>query len=86
MTKKEKELYRTIRNKWGRPNVDCFGEDSWRVILWDVHVDHGVTSGQLSGHGSTFAEAMHHLLDEASRAKFVGDQSACHVCRNASCY
>lgn len=68
--------YKTIVQRYGRPDVDVFDEDSYRVILWDVHVHQGAAHGQLSGHGTSLAKACQNLLDTADKPSSLVVQTA----------
>jgi hypothetical protein len=87
MTPSEKALYTSICERYGRPSIDVFGPDSYRVILWDSHAHDGACCGQLSGHGTTLEEAFAALLDRAYKSELVTvNGNSCKMCENSCCY
>lgn len=86
MTPVEKSAYREIRDRFGRPSVDVFTEDSWRVIIWDSKAHRGASCGQLVGHGSTFLKACQDLLDKAGKSQSVTINAPCRLCEQSCCY
>jgi hypothetical protein len=59
--------YQTIVQRYGRPDVDVFDENSYRVILWSWHVHEWATHTQLSGCGKSLEEACQNLLTVANK-------------------
>ena len=65
MSKQKKSAYQEICDRFERPDVQVFAEDSYRAILWRWHYHDGACTSQLSGTGRTLDEACKALLRHA---------------------
>lgn len=73
----KESVYNQIVRRYGRPSVDVFAEDSYRVIFWDWHIHGFATRGQLSAQGNSLAEACERLLKAADAPTAKVAQGSC---------